>query len=103
MHIIPPEHHEPSVATPSASTPTPVVFSPHPCKVSQPQPTRPFFPINSYGTRFKAQAAEYLMAQYIFQDKFGNPFEHTASHIYRDDRKRETVDSLLKRKIKMCG
>lgn len=61
--------------------------------VVPPTPKRPHFPRHSYGTRFKSQAAEHLLAQHIFRNLFD--LEDTVNHIYDENGKRETVDSLI--------
>ena len=59
--------------------------------VPAPPPKGPYFPRHSYGTRFKAQAAEFLLAQHLF----GNDYFPVVNHIYNEFGKRETVDTLI--------
>ena len=74
----------PRVPTPSAPKVTPNVV---------PQsPKRPHFPTHSYGTRYKSQAAEYLLAQHIFRCMFD--IDSVANHIYDVKGRRKTLNSL---------
>ena len=92
----------PTTSSPPATTPTPTP-SPQTPHIIPPSPQRhanniyvnsekPLFPQHEYGTRFKSQAADYLLAQHLFQ----TILQPQVNHIYNSQGKKETIDTLLK-------